>query len=1762
MSSNIKFYLSKIFLLFCLVVLFSCDNRKVCIEADDFGFEDIERFDVESFLSPQNEGADCSYRQEENGFSSINTDLYYCLNGVASGQDHCEESYDGYVAYNDGSATKYCRFINNDLDSELTDNEVSCLNPNDNPFRNKGCNIGSTDIRAWKPFTSSSTSWGVRNDFTASLLAVAEIKARCVASCVERCKKKRACSHIASRQPIKSGTADVVSPTDSLYKAFNPYDGTFPLKHSLDGNLFVASSLSISSASVEGIDNYTFTWTDSSSELKQMFSQLREAENKKKLSLAIKEVPTGSASEDGKSILINDFDGCSIDNNNVFTCVINKNRDLATKDKFSRFFPILSGATLNAVAIFDYVKIQSNGININDRTISTQTQHHFGTNSIVEIISSLLQYKIKVKKILNSKQFIYEEIAGQQSATISDVKDSCSGTDVKCFLIPSVENVDWQDKFMPPWKATTSKSSATATGGLQISAGSKVEIEATGQISLGSSEEKVCHKNIASYTPNLYEDDGVSCGPTPKIFDFTANTKYQPNAKIILTSLRQGTDQTKYTLYRSLKDVEKADITHTDPTYNDLCKSFCYSNNALPTAQNHFACDVSVPNIRNEASTNCIYNGISIATQYNSAKEQVRIANYAKRVFIDSSSVLEETVLPAYTPPAPSAIALTSEASYSYDDLKQLMPSGYGDRPLLAYFDGLGDCSITVKIMNSDFSSTSSTSGYMYKNLNKDVPSTDGVAITSALNKPSILYPETKLLIKKTSGNCSNLTITPYPYIEFTATQSGFVAFKSTTACQLKQTRVANDNTNYPKQKISRDVATGKISFASNSGKHNIFIGNQFVDAVLNKIFNAILNIYHSFAAASAVVNINPYNQQGANDNFQVCDACFATAITKRVDNNNCGVVLSSGCGGIKSSIASYDINGFPTATPQDGKPGKITITFLDGEELIYSNPGVYHLSVDADRKITKIEAIGGGGGASYDFSSPNLANNNGGHAQILKIEAQQGGINIVSGDDPSYKTEDRYTLKIMVGHGGKNSTEINNYKTFSGLSHRDSYNYALYKKDFGYAGGFGDASVVGFVHKTIPNKIKILAVAGGGGGGAGKTCNDPAMFGDAGFNDNISNHDILHNSTYDYLQGIIKCNNPGEQFLQNLAVSKLDCGSPLTGFPGRCVSGKCSILGANTASGQSTESATVNHGDTIYCITGYTETLTNPSVALTANCAVASGSGTIVGGTCTANVCNAVLSGTTGVGKTTPVPNAISTGDLIPSSLPTSPSPMNSLSCGTGYSIAWSGDGINKATCTNSHSTTNITVGSCVANSCNAILTSTTGVFGIGDTRSVPNAISTGITFSSAITITGLSCGDDYNLSWGSGVAVCTGSDIPVGNCTKNCLANNLANAIHGTTTSYVSGQTATCNTGYGGTGTQTRTCQNDGTWNGICTANTCNMPAGSNVNTATGQSSQTATAINHDTTLYCLNGYTASSALKADCSNAAGGAVSGGSCTANNCNAVLKKTSGDTVASTQVSTGTNLASTNTDLTNALSCGTGYSRAWSGTGTAFCTDSTTNITVGTCAINTCNSVSGITGYPARTGSFTHLQALTCDDGYTASAGGITANCITSGEAATVSGSCTANNTCTIDNASGNKTHNTSVSCNTGYGIVNKQTAYAYCPTNGGTGTLRTAQNGGGSVVSCEPINGAYYDYNWPDKDDTTYACVDRVIHYAIAYVYLDYQTSQGEMDQQYSCTGDLTVRKADGRVDAFDENNIQDQEITYCLIGYTAVGRGSGQCR
>ena len=69
---------------------------------------------------------------------------------------------------------------------------------------------------------------------------------------------------------------------------------------------------------------------------------------------------------------------------------------------------------------------------------------------------------------------------------------------------------------------------------------------------------------------------------------------------------------------------------------------------------------------------------------------------------------------------------------------------------------------------------------------------------------------------------------------------------------------------------------------------------------------------------------------------------------------------------------------------------------------LKYSNAGVYHLPITTDRKIAKIEMVGGGGGASYDFSQTNP---NGKNATKLVI-AKADGFTIKDNTNQYNKTQ------------------------------------------------------------------------------------------------------------------------------------------------------------------------------------------------------------------------------------------------------------------------------------------------------------------------------------------------------------------------------------------------------------------------------------------------------------------------------------------------------------------------------------------------------------------------------------------------------------------------------------------------------------------------------------------------------------------------------------------------------------------------------------
>ena len=340
--------------------------------------------------------------------------------------------------------------------------------------------------------------------------------------------------------------------------------------------------------------------------------------------------------------------------------------------------------------------------------------------------------------------------------------------------------------------------------------------------------------------------------------------------------------------------------------------------------------------------------------------------------------------------------------------------------------------------------------------------------------------------------------------------------------------------------------------------------------------------------------------------------------------------------------------------------------------------------------------------------------------------------------------------------------------------------------------------------------------------------------------------------------------------------------------------------------------------------------------------------------------------------------------------------------------------------------------------------------------------ALPAGFTYSYTITpatITGASCASGYS---GTPQYTCDSNrTINLSGCNANCPALSNANV-----NSSSHNGTATCNAGYFSSTGGVITC-NNGSWNGSCTINTCTAPSA-----PTGYALPAGFTYSYTTTsttiagASCASGYSGTPQYTCNASSVGSSTpatLSG--CAINTCT-VPAATGYSNLPAT-----VNYATTQTTITGA-SCASGYSGTPQYTCNASSVGSSTPATLSGCAINTC-TVPATTGYgnlPATvnyTTTQTTIAGASCATGYSGTPQ-YTCNATSAGSStpATLSG-CTIN-TCNIANVSGSSMHNTLVSCNADYGIFDKQTAYAYCPTNGGAGTLRTAQNGGGSTVSCE----------------------------------------------------------------------------------------------
>ncbi len=191
--------------------------------------------------------------------------------------------------------------------------------------------------------------------------------------------------------------------------------------------------------------------------------------------------------------------------------------------------------------------------------------------------------------------------------------------------------------------------------------------------------------------------------------------------------------------------------------------------------------------------------------------------------------------------------------------------------------------------------------------------------------------------------------------------------------------------------------------------------------------------------------------------------------------------------------------------------------------------------------------------------------------------------------------------------------------------------------------------------------------------------------------------------------------------------------------------------------------------------------------------------------------------------------------------------------------------------------------------------------------------------------------------------------------------------------------GQNAIVNCADGASGTKTRTCQsqNDGTWSGSCTANTCTapsspagytLPAGFTYNyttTSTAITGSSCASGYSDTPQYTCNATSVGSSTPATLSG----------CTINQCNVLL--TNGAT-STTKYNYNTSLSSILADTTaDSVACNTGYSKpTLSGNFTA-CTTNNATINIGACAINTCTAPSSPIGYTLPPAVFTYKYTTT-----------------------------------------------------------------------------------------------------------------------------------------------------------------------------------------
>ena len=302
---------------------------------------------------------------------------------------------------------------------------------------------------------------------------------------------------------------------------------------------------------------------------------------------------------------------------------------------------------------------------------------------------------------------------------------------------------------------------------------------------------------------------------------------------------------------------------------------------------------------------------------------------------------------------------------------------------------------------------------------------------------------------------------------------------------------------------------------------------------------------------------------------------------------------------------------------------------------------------------------------------------------------------------------------------------------------------------------------------------------------------------------------------------------------------------------------------------------------------------------------------------------------------------------------------------------------------------------------------------------------------------------------TWSGAAPTCTIKDC-------GALVNPSLGTVTAATTTYGSTATYGCQTGYGPSGSSTRTCQGDGTWSG--TQPTCviaNCPALASPN---GGSIAAPTLTFGSTATYgCNTGYTLAGMTTRTCKPDGTWSDSAPTCTIKDCGALTAPTNGTVSAAT-----TTLGAIAT-----YTCATGY--AASGTVMRTCAAAGWSDAAPTCAIVTCPALTDPAGGTVSAPAVTYgsMATYACNAGYLQS-GTVMRTCQATGTWSGAAGICTPKD-CLAPGAPTNGGVSAPVTtfpasatytCNNGYTLSGSPTRT--CQTNGVWS---------GSVPACLPVD-------------------------------------------------------------------------------------------